>query len=252
MPSKIKESAELESQLAKSHQELLYSLSHDFGAPLRRIIGFSKLLDDSHRESLNDEGKDFLHFIQTEAHSLQTMLEHTLTLSRVVSAEPEYTPIAGHDLITNVLDYFKIEIAERKATVNIQGEFPYLLAHRPWAEEALLHLVDNALKFHAPNTPPYVEISPYQPTGKDTQPMMGFKISDRGIGVPEPFAKEIFQLFRRAVGADFPGTGAGLKIAQTIAHKSGGQVCYEPNETDHGSSFILTFKRHERAPSCER
>lgn len=232
MPSQIQIETEPYGQLAKSYQELLYALSHDLPAPLRSILGFSKLLDETHREQLNEDAQDYLDRVQHEAKGLQVMLDQLLILARIQYTEPSLETIDGKELVTRVLDNLESVIKNKAATVKIQDNFPQITVHPDWAQLALFHLVENALKFHQSNQSPYIEIAPFKASG--------FVITDNGIGVAPSFAESIFGLFRRAVGREYPGIGAGLKIAQTIAHQHGGNVRYQPTQ-DGGSVFVITF-----------
>jgi signal transduction histidine kinase len=65
-------------------------------------------------------------------------------------------------------------------------------------------------------------------------------IIDRGPGVPEPFARRLFEPFARSNDSTGkPGVGLGLAIAQSYARRLGGELHYEPGRP--GSVFTLVL-----------
>jgi len=70
--------------------------------------------------------------------------------------------------------------------------------------------------------------------------LLGVVVRDRGPGVAPGQRDRIFELFRRAVGREIEGTGAGLAIVRQVAERHGGRAWVEPREGG-GSDFIISF-----------
>lgn len=62
------------------------------------------------------------------------------------------------------------------------------------------------------------------------------KISDNGIGIPQPALKKIFDLFYSTKGTR--GTGFGLAITQKVVEEHGGKIEVE-SEINHGTTFTI-------------
>ena len=73
------------------------------------------------------------------------------------------------------------------------------------------------------------------------------EVRDRGIGLPEGAADEIFQPFGRAENAaHLPGMGMGLFIARQIVEAHGGKLTAESSGEGSGSVFRVTLPATER------
>jgi len=65
-------------------------------------------------------------------------------------------------------------------------------------------------------------------------------VKDRGAGVADEHTEKLFELFRRAVGREIPGTGAGLAIVRQVATKHGGNAWLRPR-LGGGTEVYVTF-----------
>ena len=106
---------------------------------------------------------------------------------------------------------------------------------RLWAVEAIYHIVHNALQHGLEGQAHEVDIEPY-----DGSEGIGLVIKDRGAGIPATYAERMFALFRRAVGRDTPGIGAGLAIVRQIATRHGG-TAWLTARAGGGTAVYLTF-----------
>ena len=75
---------------------------------------------------------------------------------------------------------------------------------------------------------------------------MGLVIRDRGPGIAPEHRERIFDLFKRAVGREVEGTGAGLAIVRQVAERPwrtrlGRRLAKE------GAEFFITFGVKEHA-----
>jgi signal transduction histidine kinase len=61
---------------------------------------------------------------------------------------------------------------------------------------------------------------------------------DNGTGIPEKGRRRIFDMFHRAHGPEFPGTGVGLALVRKLIQRMGGSVGVESGE-QRGSRFWL-------------
>ncbi|WP_049623769.1 sensor histidine kinase [Frateuria defendens] len=84
--------------------------------------------------------------------------------------------------------------------------------------EAIKNLIDNALKYGAPERGPlHVALAPHAD---------GWRLSvrDHGPGIAAEEAELVFERFRRGSAADGGGAGLGLAIVRRVAHSHGGRV----------------------------
>ena len=66
-------------------------------------------------------------------------------------------------------------------------------------------------------------------------------VNDNGIGFEQQYADDVFGLFKRLHGNQYPGTGIGLAIARKVIEQHGGRIWVRavPNE---GTAFFFTLK----------
>ncbi|HEY7895221.1 MAG TPA: ATP-binding protein [Gemmatimonadaceae bacterium] len=218
---------------------LLAAVSHDLRTPLTTI----KALAGAIEEEGASVGDARAVSIEEEADRLGRVVGDLLDLSRLMGGALALSPEvnAAEDLVgavrqrvAGVLHGREIQVHAGPASGDgaqapmLLGRFDFVHALR-----ALGNLVENALKYGAPGTPVELDVD------RDG-PMLLFRVSDRGPGVPEAERERIFEPFYRPPGvpADIGGSGLGLTIARGLAEAQGGDVRYEPRPGG-GSVFSL-------------
>ena len=222
----------------KDLETLLYVTSHDLREPLRALQNFSRLTQERYADVLDEKGQDFLRRIVRGADRLDMLVEDILTLSRAQRMVQPNQWVAGKAVVDDALELLEMKIRKSGAKVRVADDLPWLYVDHRWAVQAVYNLLANALKFAAEGLPPDIEIGAYRPKdgGKDA----GIVVRDRGPGVGTEYQERIFELFKRAVGRDIEGTGAGLAIVRQVAQRHGGNAWVEDRDGG-GSVFIITF-----------
>ncbi len=214
---------------------LLHITSHDLKEPLRAIVSFAQLLGDRYAERLGLDGQDYLRRIVDGSKRMNKLLDDILLLSRVRCMDAPSDNVTCESVVDAALKELELKIKETGAKIQIVKPLPIVWLDRTWAGQAVINLLANSLKFTMPGVAPEIEIAPYITTKQ-----AGIIVRDRGPGVKPEYAERIFQLFQRAVGREVPGTGAGLAIAQEVAHRHRGRCWVQPR-SGGGSEFIITF-----------
>lgn len=227
-------------QKNKDLETLLYVTSHDLKEPLRAIESFSVLLQERYADRLDEKGQDFLRRIVRATQRLDRLLTDILDLSRAQRMDPPIDEIGADHLVREVLRRLESRIKATGARITVCAPLPHLRVNTTWAVQGLYNLVSNALKFVSPGRAPDIEIAPHVDIDPEGAERVGLVVRDRGPGVPSDQRERIFELFRRAVGRDIEGTGAGLAIVRQVAERHGGRAWVAPREGG-GSEFFLTF-----------
>jgi PAS domain S-box-containing protein len=229
--------AALEERLRRSNQDLLqfaYVISHDLQEPMRNVASFSRLLTGRYRGTLDARGEEFLEHILASAERMRQMIDDLLVYSRVahdVSAALE--AVEMEDVLAEALANLERGIAENQAVVThdplppVRGDFGRLT-------QLLQNLIGNAIKYRSA-APPRIHVSAARQDA-----LWLFSIADNGVGIEPRYADQIFGVFRRLHGREFPGTGIGLAIARQIVERHGGRIWVESDGAT-GSSFRFTL-----------
>ena len=101
--------------------------------------------------------------------------------------------------------------------------------------QCLTNLAGNALKFTREGR---VEIAVDHVDG-----VLGFRVSDTGIGIPAEKIEGLFAEFQQAdatIAREFGGTGLGLSITKRFVEMHGGQIWVE-SELGRGSTFLFSI-----------
>ena len=211
-----------------------YGITHDLRAPLRALQGFSTILQEDHDAKLDDAGKDLLRRITASADRMDKLIQDTLVYSRVLRQELQFQVVDVERLLRGMLESYS-DFQEPNAEVVIEGQLPGVLGSESLLTQCFSNLLDNAVKFVAPNVKPRVRISAERSAG-----VVRFWVSDNGVGIDPMYFAKIFEMFQRLKVA-YEGTGIGLAIVRKAVERMGGQVGVE-SELGHGSRFWLDLK----------
>jgi two-component system sensor histidine kinase/response regulator len=228
-------------QLARSNRELeafVCTVSHDLREPLRGIEGFSRILEQDHGQALDDDGRRYLGLVRGSAARMRQLIDDLLAFARVGRQHSRVTEVVLGPLVQDVLEAIHFSIAEVEATVQVAGELPSVVGYRVLLRELLLNLVDNAIKYRRPDTPPRIVIAGRRLEGSAVE----LTVADNGIGVAAPYREQVFGLFQRLHQRDeYPGTGVGLALCKRIVEEHGGTIALE--ETAGGGCTVrLTLR----------
>ena len=94
-------------------------------------------------------------------------------------------------------------------------------------------LITNSITFRGAE-PPKIHVS-----ASDSGDAIQFSVRDNGIGIDPRYHEQMFGVFKRLHGRDFPGTGIGLAICKRIIEQRGGKIWVE-SELGQGATFHFT------------
>jgi len=215
-----------------------YSVAHDLKAPLRGIDGYSRLLQESYSDKLDDEGRGFLRNVRRATQHMGQLIDDLLAYSRLEHSDVQMGQVNLQELIESLLAKHAHDIRTRDVAVTVAVPFPSVNADREGLSMALRNLLENALKFTRNVPRPMIETS-----GRDTEAACILSVRDNGVGFDMKFHDRIFDIFQRLHRSeDYPGTGVGLAIARKAMQRMGGRVWAE-SEPGKGATFYLEIPK---------
>jgi signal transduction histidine kinase len=228
-----------EDQLRRSNEELerfAYVASHDLQEPLRKVAGFTALLQKRYQGRLDRDADEIIQYAVDGATRMQMLIKDILAYSRVGSKELHRVPVDVNATMELVKSDLGEPIRERKATVTWEA-LPTVRVDASQLRQVLQNLVENAIKYAHPGRRPKVHVRAYEDGGA-----WHFEVRDNGQGIPPDKREEIFGIFRRLHGQDQPGTGIGLAVAKKAVERHGGKIWVD-SEVGKGSTFHFTIPR---------
>ena len=223
--------------LENVRRDFVANVSHELKTPVASIKGFVETLLEGRVDDPADRRR-FLEIIGRQSDRLGTIIDDLLALSRIEQAEGmgdlplEQVPVA--DVLAAVVAECGPRADERSITIEVDSP-PALGAevNAPLLEQALINLVDNALKYSEPGGRVVVAVAP------TVDGMLEWLVRDQGSGIGAEHLPRLFERFYRVDkgrSRRLGGTGLGLSIVKHIVQAHGGTVAVE-STLGVGSTF---------------
>ena len=225
-------------RLENVRRDFVANVSHELKTPVASIKGFVETLLDGALDDPTDSRR-FLEIVGRQADRLASIIEDLLALSRIEQSEGsgnlplEPTPIA--DVFAAVTADCGPRAEER--SIRLDAICPESLVadvNPPLLEQAVINLVDNAIKYSDPGR--VVRITAHS---EGTE--LVIRVVDEGTGVDVEHLPRLFERFYRvdkARSRKLGGTGLGLSIVKHIVQAHGGGVTVE-STPGVGSTFTV-------------
>lgn len=235
-------------ELNRSNRDLeqfAYIVSHDLQAPLRNVRQGLELLD-VHLERAVGQGFDveaveLRDLVIDAVDTMDNLIRGLLSYSRSQRVSRPPVPVDLGRLAADVLRQIHLDLEDAGVVVEA-GDLPTVVGDEVQLRQLLQNLLQNAVKYRAPNRPPRVHIR-----ADESSDGWVFSISDNGIGVDPDHHERIFELFSRGhVGYD--GVGIGLALCQRIVERHGGSIWVE-SEPEQGATFSFTLPKATPDPA---
>ncbi len=222
-------------QANKELESFSYTVSHDLKAPLRSIIGFSRILLEDYGDILDEKGRDYLERIFSSARRMQELIDGLLKLSKIGRAELYISQVNLSKMCMDILQDLKtLEPARQVETVI--AENVTVFGDRNLLRAAMENLLQNAWKFTSKNLRAKIEFGV-----ENSEKGCVYFVRDNGIGFDMAYAEKLFKPFQRLHSeSEFSGTGIGLATVQRIIQRHGGKIWVE-SEENVGTTFYFTL-----------
>ena len=213
-------------------------VSHELRTPLTAIRSVGEVGLRGHRDDAAYRG--IIGSMLEEADRLASLVDRLLTLSRSETRQAKVSaePVDLGELAENVAAHLGVLAEEKGQAIVIEPNgTPTALADRVGVRQALINLVDNAIKFAPAGDRIRIRLF-------ETPTHAVVEVVDSGPGVPADARGRIFDRFYRGDGTDAGGTGLGLSIARGAVEANSGHLTLEATASA-GSTFRITLPRAE-------
>lgn len=229
-------------RLENVRRDFVANVSHEIKTPLTSIKGYVETLIDG-AISEPENARSFLQIISKQADRLNAIIEDLLTLARLEQEEGQkgidLKPGRINEVVKSAINTCIPFANARKITIqnHCDNDIKALIS-APLLEQAIINLIDNAIKYSPENSEIKVDTI-------ESDKSMSIRVFDQGQGIDARHLPRLFERFYRvdkARSRNMGGTGLGLAIVKHIAQVHKGTVHVE-SEADKGSTFFLTLPK---------
>ncbi len=225
-------------RLERVRRDFVANVSHELRTPVTAIMGFAETLLDNPDLSA-EQVRRFLGIVRRQANQMAAILDDLLVLSRL-DEQGTNIPRAAvvlPELLQRAADICRPRAEAVGMAIRIDcADGLNVAAHANLLEQAVINLVDNAVKYAAAGG--RVEIS-----ARIEDQQVAIRVRDYGPGIAPEHHARIFERFYRVDegrARDAGGTGLGLSIVRHVARVHGGTVSVQ-NAPGGGCIFVLTL-----------
>ncbi|WP_318719715.1 sensor histidine kinase [Roseofilum sp. SBFL] len=210
-------------------------VSHDLQQPMQSILGFARILEFTLKDKLEPEEYTHLQSIISAGDRMKRLIQDLLIYAKMGQEQIALEPVDCNEIIGQVKENLASAIAERNVNL-ICSSLPTVQGNELQLVQLFQNLINNAIKFTAPDRQPEIQIKVVIRKNKCL-----ISIKDNGIGIPLDKTGEVFQVFKRFHDSKkYSGHGIGLATCRKIAENHGGKIWFK-SEVDVGTSFYFTL-----------
>lgn len=215
---------------------LLDSVTHEFRTPLTAIKASAETLL-SGVELDQPQRKDLLTVINEESDRLNRLIGEAAEVAQLDAHQLELH-FELHDItepIDAALARLRQTLQRQTVQCEIPNDLPRIRMDLQRIAEVLVHLLDNAAKYSAPDT--VIQVTAEYRNGNVVT-----SVADHGPGIDEIDQEMVFEKFFRGRNqrARIQGTGMGLAIAKAIIELHGGSIGVT-SQMGRGSLFYFSL-----------
>lgn len=236
----------LERSAIESRSETLALAAHELKTPLAIIKGCATTLLGSSARWDPAMQREMLQMIDTQSDRLHDVLNTLLDVWRLDAGAQSLrlAQVALPELLTQLMHRWQKQAPNHRFVLSLPPSLPPILCDAVRIEQALNHLLHNAVTYSSPGKIVSVHVET-----NDIE--LRVSISDEGIGIASEDLDRIFDRFYRVQSAvgHAGGSGLGLASARSSIEAHGGRIWADSPGIGQGATFYFTLPRSPQLSS---
>ena len=230
-------------RLENVRRDFVANVSHELKTPVTSIKGFVEaLLDDQDADAA--QVRHYLGIVAKHTDRLNAIIDDLLSLSRLEEDRDQrrisFEETDLQQVLESALELSGIKARQKDIEVILDCPEAGMMAkvNGPLLEQALVNLIDNAVKYSDNQTRVLVTL-------RDNLDQIEISVEDHGSGIAREHLDRLFERFYvvdKGRSRRLGGTGLGLAIVKHIVQVHGGVVTVE-SEVGQGSIFTLRLPK---------
>jgi signal transduction histidine kinase len=215
---------------------LISDISHQTKTPIANVLLYSQLLLE---KNISKEAVQCADQIMTQTEKLNFLIDSLIKTSRlengIITVSPQINSVS--DLINAIHKQVTAKVDNKHIIFTIEQTQEEAFFDMKWTIEAIVNIVDNAVKYTPEHGRITIKTIPYELFCR-------IDIGDNGIGIDNfEFNKIFMRFYRSQAVAEQEGVGIGLYLAQTILSEERGyiKVASKPGEGSVFSVFLPKY-----------
>ena len=242
--------------LDKLKNDFISVVSHELRTPLAVITLEAQLLTADHEVLPADKLHDIYQALLINARRLQIQIDDLLDFALIERGELElsYKSCSINQTVRDVADLYSTRAAEKHMQVVLNlpptGQLS-VIADGPRLHSALMHVVDNAVKFTPDGGTVTISVHGMVTLPNSGIPAVAIVVRDSGRGIPQATQEKLFTAFNQAdmsTTRRYGGMGMGLALARRIMEAHGGKITFK---SDSGGSLFALWIPKQPPPSFD-
>ncbi|MDY0354531.1 MAG: ATP-binding protein [Sedimentisphaerales bacterium] len=229
-------------RLENLRRDFVANVSHELKTPVTSIQGFAEALLDGGLDD-GEQTSRYLGIIAKHAQRLNAIIDDLLSLSRLEEGTERrailFEEVALRGVLEAAVELAGLRAEQKRIKVELScDDSIWARINAPLLEQAIVNLVDNAVKYSDEGTIVSIEV-----LQKDNE--VAICVRDRGCGIPKEHLARIFERFYvvdKSRSRKLGGTGLGLAIVKHIILVHGGHIGVE-SLPGQGTAFTLHLPR---------
>jgi two-component sensor histidine kinase len=218
-------------------------VSHELRSPLTVIRQFATILADRLAGDLNPEQGQYLEVILRNVKQLQSMVDDLFEVTGIGAGKLriDLERASVSEAVAYTANSLQGAAKAKGITLSsdVRGELPAVYADPMRLRQALVILVDNAIKF----TPANGTVKIHARVLDEDADRLVLEVSDSGCGISPEMCERIFERLFQAQdpsAAGRKGLGLGLYICKELVTRQGGQIRVQ-SACGQGAVFSVTL-----------
>jgi two-component system phosphate regulon sensor histidine kinase PhoR len=239
-----------ELELAQAKADFVSNVSHELRTPLALISMFAETLEMD-RVKTEEKKKEYYSIISHESNRLGRIVSSILNFSKMEAGRRNFNFVEEdlNEVIVQVYQNYSYHLYNKEFDFEFEPgiDIPKVIIDREAVSEAIVNLIDNAVKYSAGTK--FIKMV----IGNEGD-FVFVEIQDKGIGITEEDQKKVFDKFYRVSSGlvhSTKGTGLGLSLVKQIMDAHKGKIELK-SKFGQGSSFKLLFPKNSQLHTGEK
>ncbi|WP_440134793.1 PAS domain S-box protein [Chitinophaga sancti] len=220
-------------QKIKQLFELNQIIAHNLRGPATALISSVEMLPEL--KNMEEQQVMFYHMKNSADAIVNTLNDLKDVLAQQANTELPFTRCNVEHITRQLWSSLNQQVVEKNAQLKVKFRETSIEYSRPYLENILFHLINNALTYTRPEVFPEITVETWREDGQTV-----LMVRDNGIGIDlQKHGEQLFR-YKKKLHRGYESNGVGLFMIRNQIRTFGGSIDVK-SEVGKGSSFYVYF-----------